>query len=538
MSDPNVPEKLFPMQSLMASARRMTSRDLANKSKNRTKQSEARSWQDDAWDMYDLVGELRFLSNVLAARGAKAHLFVGRKNDESEEPERVEDNSAVTDVLDHLGGSAAGRAQIIRRLMMNLNVAGEGWIVGVPKDLLDDEIELTAEAELADEDYDWHMLSISEVKMDATNNLVELDLPDETGAKIKVNPDELYLIRVWWPHPRKFEEADSATKATLPVLRELVGLTMHISAQVDSRLAGAGVFVVPQSAQRALRTAAGLGEDSDEDQFTEALMEAMLTPIGDRANASAVVPLVVTVPDEAVGKFEHLTFTTPLDGEARALRDEAIRRLALGQDAPPELLLGTSSMNHWGGWLVKEETVSSHIEPPLALICDALTTQYLWPMLMDQGLDEEAAREYVIWYDVAHLIVRPNHSADAITLHGSGVISDEAVRREAGFDETDAPEPLEAVETSPEERALEVALDMLRKAPQLANSPGLPQLVRDIRSALDGSAFKEPDEGVPTPVESEVTPTEDEEPADVEDNPETVPADNPTPAPSEGAPSA
>lgn len=519
-------EQYFPMESLMASARRLTGKDLSNKVKSRSNGNQARSWQEDAWDMYDLVGELRFIVNVLAAQLSKAHLYVGQVIPESEEPERVEDERIVS-VLENLGGSRAGRAQILRRLAMNITVPGEGWIVGVPKDLLDDEVELTGEA--SDEDYDWHMLSISEVKLDPSEEKVELDLPDETGEKIKVDPDDLYLIRCWWPHPRRFGEADSPTKAALPVLRELVGLTMHIAAQVDSRLAGAGVFVVPQSAQRALRIASGVGEDADSDEFTEALIEAMVTPISDRANASAVVPLVVTVPDEAVGKFEHITFSTPLDGEARNLRDEAIRRLALSLDAPPELLLGTSSMNHWGGWLVKEETVNSHIEPTLALICDALTTQYLRPMLVEKGMSEEDARDYVIWYDVSHLIVRPNHSGDAITLHGMGVLNDEAVRREAGFDETDAPDEVEK-----QDPAIMLAMDMVRNAPSLAQSPGLRQLVEDIRALMNGDTEQEPAEEPSTDVEEPVDNESEEPVADPSGPPQTDDA----PAQIEGGPNA
>ncbi len=196
------------------------------------------------------------------------------------------------------------------------------------------------------------------------------------------------------------------------MLRELVGLTMHISAQVDSRLAGAGLLLVPQTAQRAMQVAAGQTEEEGDDFFTESLMEAMLTPIADRASASALVPLVATVPDETTEKFRYMSFDKPLDTEARPMRDESIRRLALGLDAPPELLLGTGGMNHWGAWLVLEDVVTTHLEPPLALICDALTTQYLWPVLGDQGMSPEEAHDYVIWYDVSDLVVRPNRGAE------------------------------------------------------------------------------------------------------------------------------
>ena len=151
------------------------------------------------------------------------------------------------------------------------------------------------------------------------------------------------------------------------------------------------------------------------------------------------MPLVVTVPDESVDKFKLHHLLEPLDGEARELRDEAIRRLALGQDAPPELLLGTGGMNHWGAWLVQEDVVTTHISPTLALICDALTTQYLWPVLEAMGYDRDIVRQYVIWFDVEHMIIRPNRAADAEKLFAAGAISASSYRDAAGFDDSDAP---------------------------------------------------------------------------------------------------
>jgi hypothetical protein len=175
-----------------------------------------------------------------------------------------------------------------------------------------------------------------------------------------------------------------------------------------------------------------------------------------------LVPLVVTVPDEATSLFQYLTFAKPLDTEARNLRDEAIRRLALGQDAPPELLLGTAGMNHWGAWLVREDVVNTHIEPPLGLICDALTTQYLWPVLKEQGMSAEEAEQYVVWYDVSHMVMRPNRLADAVTLYGLDVISDAALRDAGGFGEQDAPATLD--------RPVEIAIELAMKNPGLIDN--------------------------------------------------------------------
>src|SRR5699024_330485 len=226
-------------------------------------------------------------------------------------------------------------------------------------------------------------------------------------------------------------------------------------------------------------------------EFTDAMIESMLTPVSDRSAASALVPLVVTVPAEPRGAFTYLYSPSPLASEARNLRDEAIRRLSLGMDAPPELLLGTGGMNHWGSWLVQEETVTTHIEPPLGLICEALTTQYLWPALEDLGYTDY--RDYVITYDVDHLVTRPNLSADAFNLHEKGAISDDALRRVSGFDEQDAPE-------RPVDLATATVLRMVESNPNLMVNPGIENLVKQIRGLITDKPVEldeQPDSAVP-----------------------------------------
>jgi hypothetical protein len=362
------------------------------------------------------------------------------------------------------------------------------------------------------------MLSVTEVNGTSGGGEITLILGETEDQKVRTSPDSVFLVRIWRPHPRRWWEADSPTRSSLPVLRELVGLTMHISAQVDSRLAGAGLLVVPQSAQRALNIAAGLDENSDADPFTEALMEAMIKPISDRANASALVPLVVTVPDDVCDHFNYLTFAKPLDTEARNLRDEAIRRLALGQDAPPELLLGTAGMNHWGAWLVREDVVTTHLEPPLALICDAVTTQFLWPVLADAGRDPADYEQYVIWYSVDHMVMRPNHSQDALELNSRGLLSDEATRAATGFTESDAPD------TASLDLATRLALEACHATPSLYAAPGLPTMVTEIRAVLSGTAAPPREQGAP----SALPPAEGAPPSTAPSTPTAAPEELPS----------
>lgn len=484
--DPSIaPLHPRPLSTLVAAAQRITSSKII-----RSTPAHGREWQDEAWNMYDLVGENHYLCTTLAGRMAQARLYVGLlADDPTQDPEPVTSGPAF-EAFEAMAAAPA-RTQMIARLGAGLFTAGEGWVVGIPRHLLAELEEergwrapppdpdkviapvMPPPAEPALEDLDWRVLSVSEV-VAGRGDQVMIRAGMGPSGLLAVNPDEVYLIRVWRPHPRLWYEADSPVRASLPVLRELTGLTMHVSAQIDSRLAGAGMLLVPASASAAVRAAAGAQPGDDSDPLTDALMESMLTPIRDRASASALVPLVVTVPDESIAAFKHMDFATKLDPEARGLRTEAIKRLALGLDAPPELLLGTASQNHWGAWLVREDVVSTHLEPPLALICDAFTAQYLQPVLAGQGMDPDEARRYVVWYDVGQLVTRPNRFADAMQLHQAGVINDKALRAAGGFGDEDSPLNL------PPSAERAVAMASARGGAALAVVPGLVDLAKQI----------------------------------------------------------
>lgn len=502
-------EDQYPPASIMASAVRVTSKSVSSAAFRRTTYE---TWQDDAWAMFDLVGELRFLTTTLAQRTKKGRLYVGKLSDDpSQDPVEVQNDSPLTDLLNAIGKGHLGMGEIIERMTQNLFITGDGWLIGIPNEkldgssdmLIDDSVQAVSLAPKTQvnrvpglvapdnpttgqpvavsplENMTWRCLSISEVSFQQGGE-VKIYLGPTPSEQIVGSPDELFMIRVWRSHPRIWWQSDSPVRSSLPTLRELVGLTMHISAQVDSRLAGAGMLIVPESASRAMKAAANLPPDSAQDPFIDALMQAMLTPIGDRSNASALVPLVVTVPDDVAGDFHHITFDKPLDVEAKALREEGIRRLALGLDAPPELLLGTNAMNHWGAWLMQEEVVQAHIVPPLQLFCNALTTQYLRPMMLENGYSEEECEQYCIWYNVDDLIIRPNKAEDAQALFDKGVLNAKALRRENGFDEDDAP----ADET--DDPAVAAVFEMVKADPGLMLRPGLDVILKQVKALLDG----------------------------------------------------
>ena len=470
-----------PLNSLVASARRIKGRTVAR--------STVQAWQDEAWNMYDEVGELRFTANVLASATSRARIFAATVTPGDDHPAVIrtdddappsDDETYAADVVAMLARNVLGRSELLRRLALHLFVPGDSYLVGVKPGILDtlgpsDQPEVDQigpDGSPSIDQLEWHALSVNEVSI--RSGKVELTVGD--GSPVAMSENDCVVVRIWRPHPRRWWQADSPVRANLPVLRELVGLTKHVGATIDSRLAGAGLLVLPNSVE-----VVGSAAESEVDDgqptpgFVDALIDAMVTPLENRDSAASLVPLTIRVPDDAVAAVRHIRFDTPLDEHAKDLRDEAIRRLALGLDAPPEVLLGLGDTNHWSAWQIDEATAKLHIEPLLGLICDALTTQYLWPTLKAANVAD--VERYVVWYDASDLTQRPNKAAEATTGHQRGLLSDEAWRRHAGFDETDAPE-VDAID-----RAVELALELVSRAPSLMQNPGLPAIVQQIRAA-------------------------------------------------------
>jgi hypothetical protein len=256
-----------------------------------------------------------------------------------------------------------------------------------------------------------------------------------------------------------------------------------VSAQIDSRLAGAGVYWIPNEIlQSAKAPETGQAPASfSNNAVLNAIMTGMLLPIEDRANASAIVPTLMGAPGDWIDKIRHDTFATPFDENTKELREEAIRRLGLNLDSPPELLQGMGDANHWGMWLVRDEVVQSHVAPRGDLIADALTTGFYRPIKKQQG--DADPESYTLRFDYSGLVQRPNRLADASQLHAVGAISDKALREAGGFEEEDAP--------SSKEKAIAMALQVAASNPQLLDN--MPEIVSAVMALLDGTPQTGPD---------------------------------------------
>jgi hypothetical protein len=379
------------------------------------------NWQRTAWNWYDTIGEYRFACSWVGNLLSRVTL-VPHKNGKP-----TNDADAVA-AMQSLFRGEEGQREMLRQLGIQFTVAGEAYLV--------------AQDGGNDPEDKWWVVAASEITKSADRWKV--------GKQEIDNP---LVIRLWRPHPRDGQKPDAPSRAVLPILSEINGLTQHVAASIDSRLAGAGILLLPDGISFSTTpvTEGGAAGDATQqltgelDGFLNELMQTMMTAIKDRSDASALVPILLQAPAEALEHIRHLTLSTPFDEQAIELRKEAIRRLAMGMDMPPEILTGTGEINHWGAWQVEEASIKAHTEPLLQIITSSLTEGYLRPYLEETMTDEEA-REFTIEADTSKMRLRPNRSKEAIELYDRAALSKEAMIRENGFDEGDIMDDKEVTE--------------------------------------------------------------------------------------------
>lgn len=412
-------------------------------------------WQAQGWEWYRKVPELKSGIRWAANGLSRARLYIGKIDpDGSSKPIPI-DAAGGDDMtpeiaakllapLEDLAGGQLGQGEMLRRLSVHLDIPGESYLVGY------DDPKTMART--------WTVCSPSEITTTGGGSGFRIQLPDSQQARLDLTLDTSTLIRLWRPDDEYAYLPDSPLQGLQEPLREIEGLTAHILATVDSRLAGAGLGIISDDVVPATPQQSDGPNPLHSDPVTASLIEAAAASLRDRDSAAALVPLLLRVPGSVEGKFDWTSFATKLDDQVLPLREAAIKRLAIGLDMPPEVLTGLADVNHWNAWEISDDAIKIHHEPKLGLICAALTSQYFRAAWEALGVPDPG--RFACWYNVADLKQRPNRSPETLQAVQLGLIGSEAARRELGFADEDAP--------TAEERNRALVQALVTAAPALA----------------------------------------------------------------------
>lgn len=433
-------------------------------------------WQQDAFKFYYQVGEIHYAAQFYAKGLAPLRLYVGRMDDQGEVKE-AEASSEEAGLLDRVQDKGGGRSRLMGNYGRLKFLTGEGLLTVTGAD---------------EEDEAWEFLSGNEMKVLSENRYLRYFAPGiEPVEYATVKSDEdisegkARVYRMWTPDPQFSYFADSPMRAVLDLCDELLLLTLSVRARTKSRVANAGILMLAKEldfgSPNQLNT-----EDSNQSLFQQRLQDAMRTAIQQPGSAAQVVPIVVPVPGNMIGenaenqamrllKIGDPNETYPETG----LREELIKRIALGLDLPPEMLVGLSDTNHWNAFQIDEQAWKAHIEPIAQEMCDDLTGVYLRPAAKAAGISDW--EDLIVAYDAAKAVNHPDRFSDFRELYDRGAIGWRALREAGGANDNDKPTPEEHVEWL----AIKLSDPLLVGGEPEAQPQGLP-LAQDVMALNPG----------------------------------------------------
>lgn len=425
------------------------------------RQSAASSWQTEAWEYYDSIGEIKYAFNLVASVVSRIRIYAASVDDAAEAPVPISKSTVVENnlaqaaerALARLDSAYGGQAGLLKDAALNLQVTGECYLVQVPERLGSGLPE------------SWDIRSTDELQVDARGSYVIKPRRDVSGSggasalssgaidNIKL-PNTAFIGRIWKAHPRYSQEADSSLRGLLDLCAELLLLNRTFRATARSRL-NAGALYIPDGLSMAASPDPDYPYDEDgnyneqynpeesADDFEDQLIDAMTTPIKDEDSASAVVPLIIRGPADLGDKIKQFKFERSFDPALAQRADRVLERIMQGLDVPKDIVTGLANVKYSNATQIDESLYKAHIEPLMLLLADALTVVYLRPYLIANGYSEAEVNRIVVWYDPSQVTTRNDRAADADTGFNNMAVSYDTWRRAHGFSDQDAPTPME-----------------------------------------------------------------------------------------------
>jgi hypothetical protein len=384
------------------------------------------AWQRQAWDFYDTNPQLHNAVDYIGAASSMIRIFVADVDENGVRQGEVDDDDEIGALAETLFGGPANKAEMLRAIGESLTVAGECFIIGKAK-----------RGGMSDQ---WWVAAPGEVRKNGDIVYVNMG----RAQREEISPGTDIVIRTWTPHPRRAYLADSPVRALLGLLFEMEQMSMFIRAQMNSRIANATILPVPST----LSVPKGDNEAVATGDIYQQLFEVITSNLEGKGTAAQVAPILWQMPLaelQAMAGVVPIRFDSPLSDQAIELRREQQQKLAIGMNVPVEIQLGGQEMNHWSIWWAGEEFIVKTIMPLFNRIVDALTVAYLIPALRKLGKDPN---RYTYWYDTAPLANSANKLADALNLYNANppIVSADTVRREGGYNDSDAPSKKEIAE--------------------------------------------------------------------------------------------
>lgn len=391
----------------------------ATKMEPRDTQSSRLAGSDDQKKSFmytKLIPELNYASRFYSKMLKRVRIYPALR-DEQDQTKPITSGPPV-EMLDRIQDPGGGRSQILGSYGRLMFIAGEGVLFG---------------RELKTDDERWAFVSSSEVQ---TSEDKILWTPRQGTTPKEYTSSQAVAYRMWFPDPEHSGEAESPMQSVLEIAEELRILTKAVRATAVSRMLN-GILKVPSEISFGADEA-GVDDDPEENKFLADLIDHITGAIENAGTAEAASPFLAEGAAEFLNVLEWMATHDPSsDYLEKDLRTEAVNRLAVGLDMPPEILKGLSDANHWAARQIMHDAWRSHGASIAEQFCDDLAEAYLRPALREEKF--ENWKKVVVAFDEADVVVSPDRSEDADRAFDRLSVGWEGHRKLKGIPESMAP---------------------------------------------------------------------------------------------------
>lgn len=471
------------------------------------------TWQQYAWEYFDLIGQVHFASNIVASLTSRLKLFPAYIENETDIPDHITRSEVSEELKQHardaitlLADAPGGMTGMLKVASLNTFIAGEFYLIKYRATAFNGEY--------------WKVHSRDEIIIE--NDRISIRPYPQAKKDECIEVDGKFMARIWNPHPRYSEVADSSMRSIIDDCEEYTILGRTVRATGRTKL-NSGFLLIPDDLSAAMSDD-GETVASDEDPnslapYSEAasdsleddILNQIIEPTQDDGSPASVAPMLIRGPAESLKGISHLSINRDFDTQQIALYNDALNRILTGIDIPKDIVTGLADVKYANGVNVEDSLYKNHIEPLAMFICDGLTASFLKPVLRAWGHSEEEIRNVSLWYDASAITAKPDRSESANFGYSNGLINGEAWRRNHDFQEADAPKPEELVKKTvlampPTEQVMSAVLaDLIPQyvaAAQAAYEEATPDTPGDIINSLGEDAPTEASD----PAEAEAAP--------------------------------
>ena len=374
------------------------------------------SWQQKAFFYSRVIPELNYASRFYAKMLKKLRIYPALR-DTNDEVKPITSGLPV-ELLDRIQDPGGGRSGILSAYGRLMFMIGDGYLFG---------------RDLGKPVERWSFVNPDELQI--TEDGIAWK-STRGGAYVPLPKGTTEAYRMWSPDPEYSGEAESPMRAAIEIAEELDLLTKAVRSTAVTRMLN-GLLKVPQELSFG-SDEPGLDDDPEANPFLQDMLDHLESAIENPGTPEGAMPWIAEGADEFLAGLEWISLhDAQTDYMEKDLRREAIDRLAMGMDLPPEVLKGMAEANHWGARQIMHDTWRTHGSVVAEQFCDDLADAYLRPALLAEKFEDWS--RVVIAYDDSQVVVPPDRTDDADKAYDRGNVSDQEYRIMKGIAESGAP---------------------------------------------------------------------------------------------------